>query len=221
MQLTGVLFATVIIFAIAAGNAYVYYSFQSTPNLFPSLAHSAAELPSWLVTTIFSPTFTVLNGSQTFAEWYLGFVVPLVVLFIAFLVTDLGVENREMGLDCLLYGTALFVIPICSNAFALLTGQYSAGPLTVTFTSIGLVVGFNALRVYRWIERGRPSLVGRELALTILSFAIVGGLILAAALNPIAFFNTAPVTSVGWVGSLFCLLFGAAVPIWFHSLREA
>jgi hypothetical protein len=216
-----VLFATVIIFAIVVGNAYVYYSFQSTPNLFPSLAHSAAELPSWLITTIFSPTFTVLNGSQTFAEWYLGFAIPLVLLFLAFLITDLGVEKREMGLDCLLYGTALFVIPICSNAFALLTGQDSAGPLAVTFTSIGLVLGFNILRVYGWIENDRPSLVGRELTLTILSFAVVGGLILAVALNPVAFFNAAPVTSVGWVGSVFCFLFGAAAPIWFRSLRRA
>ena len=218
VRLLGILFATAVVIAIIMGNAYFY--FRSNPNVLPSSVSGAADFPTGLVSTIFSPDPTVLSGSQTFAQWLLWFAIPVVFLFLIFLGTSLGVENRDIGLDSILYGLMLFVIPIGSNAFSLLAGQDAAGPLTVSFTSIGLVLGFSMLRVGRWVGSGAPKLVGREFFLIVTNLAIIGGLILAAMVGPVAFFNANPTSVIGWAGPLFCYLLGAVAPIWSHSVRE-
>lgn len=220
--LLGILFALVIIFAIIAGNAYVYLSFQSNPNQFSGLANNAANFPTGLVATIFSPDSTVLNGSQTFADWYAGFAIAVVVFFLVFLITNLDVEAREIGFRSILYGLMLILIPIGSNAFSLLASQSSVGPSSVTFASIGLVLGFGILNAGIWVERDGPRLRnGRELLSITISIAIVVGLISVALVSPVTFFNTDPINKADWIGHVFCYVIGAVAPVWFHSMRES
>jgi hypothetical protein len=220
--LLGILVSLVIIFAIIIGNVYVYLVFRSNPNLFFGLINSAANFPGGLLTAIFSPDTTVLDGSQTFADWYIGFAVALVVFFIVFLITNLGVDDREIGVRSLLYGPMLIVISIVSNVFSLARGQSSAGPSTATFASMGLVLGFSILNSSIWLERGHPKLQSaREYVSTISSLAIVFGLVFLPLTSPIAFFNIDPANKVDWVAHLFCFMIGAVIPFWYYTTKEA
>jgi hypothetical protein len=222
--LLGILFALAIILAIVMGNAYVYLEFRSNPSLYLGLVDNSAHFPMGIVTAIFAPDAAVLGGFQTFADWYVGFTVTLPILFLLFLITSLRVSLRDIGFRSVFYGLMLIVIPIASNAFTLLTGQSYFGPSTVTFTSMGLVLGFGILNVGVWLERNRPGFQNqgfREYISTIVSLGIVFALVYLPLVFPFSFFNIASTYNVDWIAYVFCFVFGIVGPFWYHTTRES
>jgi hypothetical protein len=222
--LLGILFAPAIILAIVVGNAFVYLAFKSNPSLYSGLVDNSAHFPMGIVTAIFSPDAAVLGGSQTFADWCVGFAVTLTILFLLFLITSLRVSLRDIGFRSVFYGLMLIVIPIASNAFTLATGQSSFGPSTVTFASMGLVLGFGVLNAGVWLERNRPGFQDqgfREYISTIVSLAIVFALVYLPLVFPSAFFNIASTYNVDWTAYVFCFVFGIVGPFWYYTTRES
>ena len=219
----GILFALAIIVVIVMGNAYVYFAFRSNPNLYSSLVDNSAHFPMGVVTAIFAPDAEVLGGSQNFANWCVGFAFTLSILFLLFLMTSLRVSLRDIGLRSVFYGLMLLVVPIASNAFTLVTGQSSFGPSTVTFTSLGLVLGFGILNVGVWIDRSRPGFQDqrfREYISTIVSLAIVFALVYLPLVFSSSFFDTASSYNVDWMAYVFCFVFGIVGPFWYYTTRE-
>lgn len=222
--LLGILFALAIILAIVMGNAYVYLAFRSNPNLFFGLADNPAHFPMGIVTAILAPDIAVLGGSQTFADWCVEFALTLGILFLLFLITSLRVSLRNIGFRSVFYGLMLIVIPIASNAFTLVTGQSSFGPSTVTFASMGLVLGFGILNAGVWLERNRPGFQDqgfREYISTIVSLAIVFALVYLPLVFPFAFFNITSTYNVDWIADVFCFVFGIVCPFWYYTTRES
>lgn len=220
----GILFAPAIILAIVMGNAYVYLAFRSDPSLYSSLVDNSAHFPMGVVTAIFAPDAAVLGGTQNFADWCVGFAVTLSILFLLFLITSLRVSLRDVGFRSVFYGLMLFVVPIASNAFTLVTGQSSFGPSTVTFTSLGLVLGFGILNVGVWLDRNRPDFRNqplREYISTIVSLAIVFALVYLPLVFPFSFFNIASTYNVDWMAYVFCFVFGIVGPFWYYTTRES
>ena len=221
--LLGILFALAMILAIVMGNVYVYIAFRSNPSLYSGLVDNSAHFPMGVVTAIFAPDAAVLGGSQNFADWCVGFTVTLTILFLLFLITSLRVSHRDIGFRSVFYGLMLFVIPIASNAFTLVTGQSSFGPSTVTFTSMGLVLGFGILNVGVWLDRNRPGFQNqrfREYISTIVSLAIVFALVYLPLVFPFSFFNIASTYKIDWMAYVFCFVFGIVGPFWYYTTRE-
>jgi len=221
--LLGILFALAIILAIVLGNAYVYLAFRSDPSLYSGLVDNSAHFPMGVVTAIFAPDAAVLGGSQTFADWCVGFAVTLSILFLLFLITSLRVSLRDIGFRSVFYGLMLFVVPLASNIFTLVTGQSSFGPSTVAFTSMGLVLGFGILNVGVWLDRNRPGFQGqglREYISTVVSLAIVFALVYLPLVFPSSFFNIASTYNVDWMAYVFCFVFGIVGPFWYYTTRE-
>jgi hypothetical protein len=222
--LLGILFAPAIIVAIVIGNAYVYFAFRSNPTLYSGLVDNSAHFPMGIVTAIFAPEAAVVGGSQTFTNWGVGFTVTLAILFLLFLITSLRVSLRDVGFRSIFYGLMLIVIPIASNAFTLVMGQSSFGPSTVTFTSMGLVLGFGILNIGVWLEHNRPGFQSqgfREYISTIVSLAIVFALVYLPLVFPSAFFNIASTDNVGWIAYLLCFVFGIVGPFAYYTTRES
>lgn len=222
--LLGILFALAIILAIVAGNAYVYFAFRSNPSSYSSLVDNSAHFPMGVVTAVFSPDAAVLGGSQSFVDWCIGFTVTLSILFLLFLITSLRVSLKDIGFRSVFYGLMLFVVPIASNAFTLVTGQSSFGPSTVTFTSLGLVLGFSVLNVGVWLDRNRPGYQNQRLGeyvSTIVSLGIVFALVYLPLVFPSSFFNTASAYNVNWMAYVFCFVFGIVGPFWYYTTRES
>jgi hypothetical protein len=222
--LLGILFALAIILATVMGNAYVYLAFRSNPSLYLGLVDNSAHFPMGIVTAIFVPDAAVLGGSQTFAYWSVEFTVTLAILFLLFLITSLRVSLRDIGFRSVFYGLMLIVIPIASNAFTLVAGQSSSGPSTVTFASMGLVLGFGILNAGVWLERNRPGFQSqglREYISTIVSLAIVFALVYLPLVFPSAFFNIASASNVDWIAYVFCFVFGIVCPFWYYTTRES
>jgi hypothetical protein len=222
--LPGILFALAITSIIIMGNAFVYLSFRSNPSLFNGLVDNSAHFPAGIVTAIFAPDAAVLNGSQSFAAWCVGFAVTLGILLLVFLITSLRAPGREIGFRSVFYGLMLVVIPIASNAFSLVRGQSSVGPATVTFASMGLVLGFSILNAGVWFERNHPGFQSqslRDYISTIVSIAIVFALVYLSLVFPVAFFNIAPTYNVDWMGYVFCFVIGVLVSFWYYTTRES
>jgi hypothetical protein len=220
----GVLFTPAVILAIVAGNAYVYFAFRSNPSSYSGLVDNSAHFPTGIVTAIFAPDATVLGGSQTFAGWSVGFTVTLAILFLLFFITSLRVSLRDIGFRSVFYGLMLIVIPIASNAFTLVMGQSSFGPSTVTFTSMGLVLGFGILNVGVWLDHNRPGLQSQgfhEYISTIVSLAIVFALVYIPLVFPSTFFNIASTDNAGWITSVLCFVFGIVGPFAYYTTRES
>ena len=222
--LLGILLALAIILAIVMGNTYVYFAFRSNPASYLSLVDNSAHFPLGIVTAIFAPDAAVLGGSQTFADWCVWFTVTLSILFLLFLITSLRVSLRDIGLRSVFYGLMLFVIPIASNGFTLVTGQSTFGPSSVTFTSMGMVLGFGILNVGVWLDRNRPGFQTqglREYISTIVSLAIVFALVYLPLVFPTSFFYTASTYNVDWMAYVFCFAFGIVGPFWYYTTRES
>ncbi|MDA4124212.1 MAG: hypothetical protein OK438_01985 [Thaumarchaeota archaeon] len=221
--LPGILFAVAIISIIIMGNTLVYLSFRSNPSLFQGLVDNSANFPAGIVTAIFAPDAAVLGGSLTFANWSVGFAATLGILFLGFLVASLRASSREIGFRSFFYGLMLIVIPIASNAFSLVRGQTSVGPATVTFASMGLVLGFSILNAGIWFERSHPGFQSqslRDYVSTIVSLAMVFALVYLSVVFPVAFFSMAPIYSVDWIAYIFCFLIGTVGSFWYFTTRE-
>jgi len=219
----GVLFALAIIIAIIGGNVYVYLASKSNPSLYLGLVDNSAHFPTGIVTAIFAPDAAVLSGSQTFEGWGIGFTLTLATLFVLFLVTSLRISFRDIGFRSVFYGLMLVVIPIASNAFTLVTGQGYFGPSTVTFASMGLVLGFGILNTGVWVGRNRPGFQNqgyREYISTIVSIATVFTLVYLPLVFPFTFFNIPSAYNVDWTAYVFCFVFGIVGSFWYYTTRE-
>ena len=206
--------------AIIAGDVYVYLMFNHDPSLYLSLVDSKSNLPTGLLTALFAPDPSVLLGTQTFLDWYVGFAGALFVWLAAFACINAGKTMEEFGMNSVLFGAMLIVISVGANGLTLLEGLSSSGPSTATYAAMGMVLGFGLLATRDWFGLGRPKLntVSRGKGLSILSgltFAVV--FIALPLIEPAFFFDVNPVLKADWGAHVFSYLAGAAIPLILHA----